>query len=68
MKYLLTTKEASKFLGMSRQFLERDRWIGATIPFIKVGTRSIRYRQEDLESYLDSRTENARQSSLDEEI
>jgi len=51
--YLLTTKEAAKYLNVSNAFLERDRWAGARIPFIKVGARSVRYRQSDLETYLD---------------
>lgn len=67
MHKLLTTTEASRFLGMSRQFLERDRWMGATIPFVRVGSRSIRYRMHDLKVYLESRIEKASQTTLDEE-
>jgi len=52
---LLNTKEASSYLGVSMAFLERDRWAGARIPFIKVGSRAVRYRPSDLESYLDSK-------------
>lgn len=49
---LLTTSEAARILGVSRAFLERDRWAGARIPFIKVGSRAIRYRIADLEAYI----------------
>ena len=52
MSHLLTTKQAAHFLSVSAAFLERDRWAGARIPFIKLGTRSIRYREEDLERYI----------------
>ncbi|PCI21526.1 MAG: DNA-binding protein [Piscirickettsiaceae bacterium] len=52
MSILLTTKQAANFLAVSAAFLERDRWAGARIPFIKLGTRSIRYREEDLENYI----------------
>lgn len=52
MSHLLTTKQAENFLSVSAAFLERDRWAGARIPFIKLGTRSIRYREEDLERYI----------------
>lgn len=52
---LLNTKEAAEYLGVSAAFLERDRWAGAKIQFVRVGTRSIRYRLEDLESYVASR-------------
>lgn len=50
---LLNTRQAAVFLGVSSAFLERDRWAGARIPFVKVGTRSIRYRLSDLESFID---------------
>jgi excisionase family DNA binding protein len=49
----MTTKEAATYLGVSMAFLERDRWAGARIPFIKVGSRAVRYRMSDLETYLD---------------
>jgi excisionase family DNA binding protein len=50
---LLTTKEAARLLKVSSAFLERDRWAGARIPFIKVGARAVRYRLSDLERYLE---------------
>ena len=52
---LLTTKEAAELLGVSAAFLERDRWAGARIPFIRVGSRAVRYRTSDLETYVSSR-------------
>ena len=52
---LLKTLEAAKFLGLSKAFLERDRWAGAKVPFIKIGDRAVRYRMEDLETYIKSR-------------
>jgi predicted DNA-binding transcriptional regulator AlpA len=45
---LLTTKEAAPILGVSVAFLERDRWAGARVPFIKIGSRAVRYRHSDL--------------------
>lgn len=59
---LLTTKEAAHRLGVSAAFLERDRWAGARIPFIRVGTRTVRYRQSDLDTYIDGQ---ARRSTSD---
>ncbi|MHB8699347.1 MAG: helix-turn-helix transcriptional regulator [Sulfuricaulis sp.] len=53
---LLTTKEAACYLGVSEAFLERDRWAGARIPYIKVGSRAVRYRPLDLEVFLQSHT------------
>ncbi len=50
---LLTTKQAANILGVSAAFLERDRWAGARIQFVKLGSRSIRYRQQDLDNYIE---------------
>lgn len=51
---LLHTKDAAKFLNVSIAFLERDRWAGARIPFVKVGSRAVRYRIDDLQNYINS--------------
>jgi predicted DNA-binding transcriptional regulator AlpA len=53
---LLKTKDAALILGLSKAFLERDRWAGAKVPFIKIGDRAVRYRLEDLHAYIESRT------------
>jgi len=52
---LMTTKAAADYLGISMAFLERDRCYTARIPFVKIGSRTVRYRLEDLEAYLESR-------------
>lgn len=52
---LLTTTQAAQLLGLSKAFLERDRWAGAKVPFIKISERAVRYRLEDLETYIQSR-------------
>lgn len=49
---LLHTKDAAKFLNVSVAFLERDRWSGAKIPFVRVGARAVRYRLEDLQRHI----------------
>ena len=51
---LLNTIEAARYLGLSKAFLERDRWAGARVPFIKIGARAVRYRLQDLEHYIES--------------
>ena len=53
---LLTTKEAAAYLGVSAAFLERDRWAGARIPFIRIGSRAVRYRLGELENYVAGQT------------
>ena len=55
MKNLLTTKEAAEFLGVSAAFLERDRWAGAEIPFVRIGSRAVRYEVTALEAFVASR-------------
>ena len=55
MNNLLTTKEAARFLGVSEAFLERDRWAGADIPFVRVGSRAVRYQLSELEAFVRSR-------------
>jgi predicted DNA-binding transcriptional regulator AlpA len=52
---LLTTKQAAPILGVSEAFLERDRWAGAKVPFVRVGSRAVRYRLSDLQGYIESR-------------
>ena len=49
---LLTTKEAAAYLGVSAAFLERDRWAGARIPFVRIGSRAVRYPLSELENYV----------------
>jgi len=51
---LLTTKQAAKYLSLSEAFLERDRWAGARIPFVRVGARAVRYELSTLEAYVKS--------------
>ncbi|MDJ0709567.1 MAG: helix-turn-helix domain-containing protein [Woeseiaceae bacterium] len=52
---LLTTKQAAKYLGVSMAFLERDRWAGAQVPFVRIGSRTVRYLKSDLEEYIRER-------------
>ena len=59
---LLSTPQAAKFLNVSIAFLERDRWAGARVPFVKIGSRAVRYRLDDLEAYIIS---NRQQSILE---
>lgn len=51
---ILNTAEAANYIGVSKAFLERDRWAGAKVPFLKIGLRAVRYRLEDLDNYLNS--------------
>jgi len=55
-KSLIGQKEAADYLKLSEATLERDRWRGGDIPFIRVGPRSIRYDLNQLDAYLESKT------------
>jgi excisionase family DNA binding protein len=55
-KSLIGQKEAADYLNLSEATLERDRWRGGDIPYIKVGPRSIRYDLDQLEEYIQSKT------------
>jgi len=48
---LLTPRDASAFLGLSRSGLAKLRLTGGGPPFIKLG-RQVRYRLGDLEAWL----------------
>ena len=51
-------KQTAEYLKVSHKFLERDRWKGATIPYVKVG-RAVRYRAADVLAFIDSNSVNA---------
>lgn len=51
---LVSTKDAARILCVSEAFLERDRWAGARIPFVKIG-RAVRYCRSDLDAYITDR-------------
>ena len=53
---LMNTLEAADYLNMSTAFLERDRWRGGNIPYIRIGPRAIRYDLEQLDEYIDRNT------------
>lgn len=51
----LTTRDAAEYLGMKPQTLEAWRCRGDGPRFVKLG-RSVRYRQSDLDQWIESRT------------
>jgi len=56
---LLSTKQASDFLGLNDKSLANSRYTGTgmQIPYIKLGN-IVRYRQSDLEEYIEKHTFN----------
>lgn len=61
---LLTTKEAANFLAVSPAFLERDRWKGPSIPFVRIGEHRVRYKFSTLEAYVNRRQSNRSKEKL----
>jgi hypothetical protein len=53
---LIKQSAAASYLGLSEATLERDRWRGGEIPYIRVGPRAIRYDLNQLDDYLESKT------------
>ena len=53
---LIKQSEAASYLGLSEATLERDRWRGGDIPYIKIGPRAIRYDLEQLNKYIERNT------------
>lgn len=55
---LITQESAAALLGVSPRWLERDRWVGASIPFVKIG-RGIRYRASDIAAFIEANLQGA---------
>ena len=55
-KRLVGQKEAAQYLNLSEATMERDRWRGGNIPYIRIGPRAIRYDLEQLDDYIDRNT------------
>lgn len=55
-KGLLSEKEAATFLGISQRTLSKWRQDGKGPTFQRLSRRLIRYRQEDLERFLEANT------------
>lgn len=52
---LLTQREAASVLCLSERTLERMRVSGLGPKHVRLGRRSVRYRQSDLEAYIAAR-------------
>ena len=55
-KRLVGQKEAAEYLSLSEATMERDRWRGGNIPYIRIGPRAIRYDLEQQDDYIDRNT------------
>ncbi len=55
---LTDQQQVAAYLGCSTAKLERDRWTGVGIPFLKVG-RLVRYRKADVMAYVDGQVRSS---------
>ena len=55
-KRIVRQKKAAEYLNLSEATMERDRWRGGDIPYIRIGPRAIRYDLEQLDDYIDLNT------------
>ena len=53
---LLTTREVAAYLGMSEQWVTLGRSKKYGPPFVRVGTRRLRYKKSAVRAWLESRT------------
>lgn len=51
----LTTDEVVKRTGLSKRFWESRRITGDSPPFIRISTRAVRYRWDDVSKWLEAR-------------
>ena len=54
-KILLTENEVSKLFNINKHTLQRERFNGTGIPYVKLGRR-VRYKVEDIQKYIERNT------------
>lgn len=54
--HLLTRAEAAEYLGITARALQQLNYLGTGPTFVIVGTRTVRYRLQDLDQYIANRT------------
>ncbi|NNM56301.1 AlpA family transcriptional regulator [Acidocella sp.] len=52
---LLRRPEAAKYIGLSKQFLDRAACVGNGPPMVRLSAKAIGYRKCDLDSWIESR-------------
>ena len=58
MPQLLNESEAADFLGVSPRTLSNWRCRGGGPDYVKMGSKAIRYRLDDLNEFIDEHTQN----------
>jgi excisionase family DNA binding protein len=52
---LLTTEDVATMTGLSPETLAQWRWLKKEIPFVRLGKKCVRYRQSDIDAWLEKR-------------
>lgn len=52
---LLTTEDVAEITGLSPETLAQWRWLKKEIPYVRLGTKCVRYRQSDIDAWLEKR-------------
>lgn len=55
MRNLLTQNQAAEYLGINKRTLENWRYAGRGPEYVRLSHRAVRYRQSDLEKFVDER-------------
>jgi predicted DNA-binding transcriptional regulator AlpA len=50
---LLSDRDVERITGRARSTLQKDRVVGSGIPFVRIG-RLVRYRQSDVQAFLEA--------------
>jgi predicted DNA-binding transcriptional regulator AlpA len=58
-KLLLTEDEAAEALGFTPRFLQNRRVTGDSPPYVRISSRAIRYRPEDLAAWIADRIQTS---------
>lgn len=49
---LLNERQAAERLGLSVKALQKWRFVGIGLPYVKLGTKSVRYDENDIAAYI----------------
>ena len=52
---LLTTDDVAVMTGLSPETLAQWRWLKKEIPFVRLGQKCVRYRQSDIDAWVEKR-------------
>jgi excisionase family DNA binding protein len=64
---LLTRKQTAEKLNMSPRTLAKWAMTDKNLPVVRIGTRAVRYRQEDVEEFLRQNTRGQLNKESDKE-